>query len=30
MSLAERIDRLDARERQLLGVLFAVFSGSWC
>ena len=27
MSLAERIDRLDARERQLLGVLFAVFIG---
>ena len=27
MSIAERIDRLDARERQLLGVLFAVFIG---
>ena len=27
MSIAERIDRLDARERQLLGVLFAVFVG---
>jgi general secretion pathway protein M len=27
VSLAERIDRLDARERQLLGVLFAVFVG---
>ena len=27
MSLAERIDRLDARERQLLGVMFAVFIG---
>jgi len=27
VSIAERIDRLDARERQLLGVLFAVFVG---
>jgi general secretion pathway protein M len=27
VSIAERIDRLDARERQLLGVLFAVFIG---
>ena len=27
MSLAERIDRLDARERQLLGALVAVFIG---
>jgi general secretion pathway protein M len=27
VSLAERIDRLDARERQLLGVMFAVFIG---
>jgi general secretion pathway protein M len=27
MSLADRIDRLDARERQLLGVLVAVFLG---
>jgi general secretion pathway protein M len=27
VSLAERIDRLDARERQLLGVMFAVFVG---
>jgi general secretion pathway protein M len=27
MSIADRIDRLDARERQLLGVLVAVFLG---
>ena len=27
MSIADRIDRLDARERQLLGVLIAVFLG---